>query len=126
VERAHLDGNALVHGHCHQKAFAAFQPALSLLKRIDGLDVAAIESSCCGMAGSFGYEAENAEISGAMAELSLLPAVRAATPQTRIIADGFSCRHQIHDGSGRQTAHAIELLDEALAEESSTPGGEGL
>ena len=119
LDGAHLDGQALVHGHCHQKAFAAFQPALSLLKRIDGLDVAAIESSCCGMAGSFGYEAENAAISTAMAELDLLPAVREAAPATRIIADGFSCRHQIHNGSGRTPAHAIELIDEALAKRDS-------
>ena len=115
LDDAHLPGKAIVHGHCHQKAFAAFQPALALLKRIHGLDVAAIESSCCGMAGSFGYEAENADISTAMAELSLLPAVREATPETHIVADGFSCRHQIHGGSGRPARHVIELIDQALA-----------
>ena len=114
LDRARLEGEVLVHGHCHQKAFAAFQPALGLLRRIDGLSVAAVESSCCGMAGSFGFEAENAEISSAMAELTLLPAVREAKPDTRLVADGFSCRHQIKAGTGRAATHAIQLLDEAL------------
>ncbi len=107
--------SALVHGHCHEKAFAAFQPTLALLDRIKGLAPRAIESSCCGMAGSFGYEVENAPVSHAMAELSLLPALRDAGPDDRIVANGFSCRRQIADLAGRKAVHAIELLAEALS-----------
>ncbi|MDA0262148.1 MAG: FAD-binding and (Fe-S)-binding domain-containing protein, partial [Proteobacteria bacterium] len=122
LEGARLEGTALMHGHCHQKAFAAFGSALGLLNRIGGLNAAAIESSCCGMAGSFGYEAENAEISTAMAELSLLPAIREASPETHIVADGFSCRHQIAAHSTRHPSHAIELLDRALANPGQADG----
>ena len=74
-----------------------------------------IESSCCGMAGAFGYEASHHAVSLQMAELSLLPAVRAADPDTVLVADGTSCRHQIKDGTGRQALHVAELLQAALA-----------
>ena len=106
---------ALVHGHCHQKAFDAFTPVLALLRRIPGLEVAAVESSCCGMAGSFGYEAEHYDASRAMAELSLLPAVRAADAGTIIVAGGTSCRHQIADLASRDAVHAVRVLARALA-----------
>ncbi len=79
---------ALVHGHCHQKAFDVLNPAVAVLKLIPGLQVEVIESSCCGMAGSFGYEAAHYDVSMKMAELSLLPAVRAAGDDTVIVADG--------------------------------------
>ena len=69
---------------------------------------------CCGMAGSFGYEAEHFEVSMKMAELSLLPAVRKAKPETMVVADGTSCRHQIHDGSGREALHVARVLQMAL------------
>jgi Fe-S oxidoreductase len=82
---------------------------------VPGLQVETIESSCCGMAGAFGYEAEHHAISLRMAELSLLPAVRAAAPDTLIVANGTSCRHQIKDSTGRQPVHAARVLAEALA-----------
>ena len=81
---------------------------------VPDLDVQVIESSCCGMAGAFGYEAEHHAISLQMAELSLLPAVRAADPDALIIANGTSCRHQIRDGTGRQAVHAACVLAHAL------------
>jgi len=105
---------ALVHGHCHQKAFAAMGDVTAALKLIPDLDVAVIESSCCGMAGAFGYEAAHHEVSMKMAELSLLPAVRAAGPDTILVADGTSCRHQIHDGANRIADHVAVVLDRAL------------
>jgi FAD/FMN-containing dehydrogenase/Fe-S oxidoreductase len=106
---------ALVHGHCHQKAFGEMPAVMRALGLIPGLETRAIESSCCGMAGSFGYEPQHVGISMAMAERSLLPAVRAADPQTLLVADGTSCRHQIADGSGRQSWHVARLLERALA-----------
>jgi FAD/FMN-containing dehydrogenase/Fe-S oxidoreductase len=106
---------ALLHGHCHQKAFGAMAAVEGCLKLIPGLAVETIESSCCGMAGAFGYEASHHAISVQMAELSLLPAVRAAGPDVALVADGTSCRHQIRDGSGRRALHVAELLQAALA-----------
>jgi FAD/FMN-containing dehydrogenase/Fe-S oxidoreductase len=105
---------ALVHGHCHQKAFDAFWPVQAVLKWIPDLDVSAVESSCCGMAGSFGYEAEHYAASAAMAELSLLPTVRRADPATLVVADGTSCRHQIFDGANRRAVHVARVLAAAL------------
>jgi FAD/FMN-containing dehydrogenase/Fe-S oxidoreductase len=104
----------LVHGHCHQKAFGAVSPILDVLRLIPGAKPALIESSCCGMAGSFGYEAAHFEVSMQMAELSLLPAVRGA-PDAIVVADGTSCRHQIADGAGRQALHVARLLARQLA-----------
>jgi Fe-S oxidoreductase len=86
-----------------------------MLRLVPDLEVEAIESSCCGMAGAFGYEAEHLDVSMRMAELSLLPAVRAAGSDTAIVADGTSCRHQIKDGAGREALHAVRLLEQALA-----------
>jgi len=106
---------AMVHGHCHQKAFDAFRPVPEILKWIPQLDVAVIESSCCGMAGSFGYEEEHYEASLAMAELSLLPAIRKAEAGTIFVADGTSCRHQIKDGNDEAPLHAARVLEMALA-----------
>jgi FAD/FMN-containing dehydrogenase/Fe-S oxidoreductase len=106
---------ALVHGHCHQKAFDAFSPVLTVLRLVPGLKVEPIESSCCGMAGSFGYDAAHFDVSMKMAELSLLPAVRAADADTLIVADGTSCRHQIADGAGREALHVARVLERALA-----------
>ena len=105
---------AHVHGHCHQKAFAAFAPTIAVLSAIPGLKVTPITSSCCGMAGAFGYEAANLEASRAMAELALLPAVRKAAADALIVADGTSCRHQIGDLGGREALHSVRLLDRAL------------
>ena len=86
----------------------------SLLKRIPGLKVSIIESSCCGMAGHFGYQKETLEESLAMAELSLLPAIRNAKPKARLVADGTSCRHQIADNSSRNAEHVAVFLAEHL------------
>jgi len=105
---------ALVHGHCHQKAFDAFTPVQTVLKWIPELTVSTVESSCCGMAGSFGYEAEHYATSQAMAELSLLPAVRKMDAGTIMVADGTSCRHQIHDGAGVEAIHVARVLAMAL------------
>ena len=105
---------ALLHGHCHQKAFDAMPAVRKVLGLIPGLNVQTIESSCCGMAGSFGYESEHIDVSLAMAEFGLLPAVRKAQPDTMIIADGTSCRHQIQAGSGREARHVAKVLQMAL------------
>lgn len=105
---------ALVHGHCHQKSFDVFTPVQTILKLIPGLEVETIESSCCGMAGSFGYGADTIDVSLAMGELSLLPAVRKAHARDIIVADGTSCRHQIHDGTGRDALHVSRVLAESL------------
>ncbi len=99
----------LLHGHCHQKAFDAVAPILQVLQLIPGAKPELIESSCCGMAGSFGYEASHYEVSMQMAELSLLPAVR-KQPDAIVVADGTSCRHQIHDGAQREAVHVAALL----------------
>ncbi|HTC83004.1 MAG TPA: FAD-linked oxidase C-terminal domain-containing protein [Rhizomicrobium sp.] len=101
----------LLHGHCHQKAFGAVAPILDVLRLIPGAKPELIESSCCGMAGSFGYDTDHYDVSMQMAELSLLPAVR-ANPDAIIVADGTSCRHQIAHGAGRQARHVAVLLDE--------------
>jgi Fe-S oxidoreductase len=99
----------LFHGHCHQKAFAAATPAMELLKLIPKAEPKLIESSCCGMAGSFGYEAEHIEVSKQMAELSLLPSIR-KSPNSWVVADGTSCRHQIADGTQRKAVHIARIL----------------
>jgi FAD/FMN-containing dehydrogenase/Fe-S oxidoreductase len=111
---------ALLHGHCHQKSFGAFGAAEKVLRLVPELDVEAIESSCCGMAGSFGYAADTIETSLAMGELSLLPAVRQAAPDTLIVADGTSCRHQIGDGTGREALHVARVLAQSVAATQTT------
>jgi FAD/FMN-containing dehydrogenase/Fe-S oxidoreductase len=108
------DKPILLHGHCHQKAFGAVTPILDVLKLIPGAKPELIESSCCGMAGSFGYEASHYEVSMQMAEVSLLPAVR-KLPDAIVVADGTSCRHQIADGAGREAIHVARLLMSLLA-----------
>lgn len=105
---------AYVHGHCHQKAFDAFDATRKMLSLIPELRVETIESSCCGMAGAFGYQAETREVSMAMAELSLLPAIRKAETDALIVAGGTSCRHQIADGAGRAAVHPIRILADAV------------
>ena len=105
---------AHLHGHCHQKSFGAMPAVVAALKLIPELAVTAIESSCCGMAGSFGYEAEHYDLSLRMAERSLLPAVRGAPADALIVADGTSCRHQIAHGSGREALHVARVLEMAL------------
>jgi Fe-S oxidoreductase len=106
---------ALIHGHCHQKAFATMGALQQVLKLIPELQVEVIDSGCCGMAGAFGYEADHFELSMKMAELSLLPAVRAADEHTLLVANGTSCRHQIEDGAQRSARHIACVLQDALA-----------
>jgi Fe-S oxidoreductase len=106
---------ALLHGHCHQKSFGAMNAVETALRLVPGLDLTTIESSCCGMAGAFGYDAETIEISRAMGELSPLPAIREAAGDAIIVADGTSCRQQIRDGTGRQAMHVARVLAGALA-----------
>jgi Fe-S oxidoreductase len=109
-----LARKALVHGHCHQKSFGVMSSVTAALSLVPELEVGFIESSCCGMAGSFGYEAAHYDVSMAMAEAQLLPAVRAAPPEALIVADGTSCRHQIRDGAGRAAEHAAQILASCL------------
>jgi Fe-S oxidoreductase len=111
---------ALLHGHCHQKAMNVLSPVRELLSLIPNLAVETVETSCCGMAGAFGYQAETADVSRAMAELDLLPAVRAAGQDTLVVANGTSCRHQISDGTGRAALHAARVL--LMAVESGREG----
>ena len=105
-----LPKKALLHGHCHQKAFDAMGAVQGALKLIPELSLETVESSCCGMAGSFGYDAATIDVSLKMGELSLLPAVRKAEDDTLIVADGTSCRHQIHDGADRAALHVARVL----------------
>ncbi|MBK0400317.1 FAD-binding protein [Limibaculum sp. M0105] len=104
---------ALLHGHCHQKAMNVMGPVQKVLGLVPGLKVELIASSCCGMAGAFGYQAETVGTSRAMAELSLLPRVRAAGDDAIVVADGTSCRHQIADGAGRAALHVARVLEES-------------
>ncbi len=106
---------ALVHGHCHQKAFGAMKSMRKVLGLVPELQIEWIESSCCGMAGAFGLESEHYEVSMQMAELALLPRLRGAGADTVVIANGTSCRHQIRDGARRDAVHLARVLQAALA-----------
>jgi Fe-S oxidoreductase len=103
----------LLHGHCHQKAFAAMPAVEKVLRSVPGTELATVQTSCCGMAGSFGYEAEHYAASMQMAELALLPAVRGAA-DALLVADGTSCRAQIAHGAGRSAMHVARFLEAAL------------
>jgi len=108
-------GRALLHGHCHQKAFGAMAAVEATLRLVPGLEVETVESSCCGMAGSFGYHVDTIGVSLAMGEDTLLPAVRGAAADTLLVAAGTSCRHQIRDGAGREAVHVARVLADNLA-----------
>jgi len=114
-------GKVMLHGHCHQKAFGAMGAVGEALALVEGLEVETVESSCCGMAGAFGYGADTYAASMAMGELSLLPAVRRAAADAIIAADGFSCRHQIHDGTGRAPLHVARILRQAMPDQTGAP-----
>jgi Fe-S oxidoreductase len=116
-----IAAKALVHGHCHQKSFGAFKPVEQVLRLVPELNVETIESSCCGMAGAFGYGADTYDTSIEMAELSLLPAVRRQDANTLVIADGTSCRHQIKDGTERSALHVARALAMSLDRASTNP-----
>jgi FAD/FMN-containing dehydrogenase/Fe-S oxidoreductase len=111
-----LGKKALLHGHCHQKAFGALGAVEAALRLIPEIDVETIDSSCCGMAGAFGYDADTIDVSLAMGELSLLPAVRKAAEDVIVVADGTSCRHQIHDGAARDAVHVARVLAMSLGQ----------
>jgi Fe-S oxidoreductase len=109
-----LGGRALVQGHCHHKAIMGMDGEHALYQSL-GLEFQVLDSGCCGMAGSFGFEAgETYEVSRRCGERVLLPAVRRADPETLIVADGFSCREQIEQGTGRQVLHTAEVVRRAL------------
>jgi len=103
-----------VQGHCHQKAAGTMGAMTRTLDAVPGLETEMITSSCCGMAGAFGYDAETIDVSVAMGEMSLLPAVRGAEDDALILANGTSCRHQIADGTGRRALHIAQVLDAAM------------
>ena len=117
-----MKAKAVLHGHCHQKAFGAMCAVEGALRLVPGLEVQTVESSCCGMAGAFGYHVETIDASLAMAELSLLPAVRKAPDDAIIVADGTSCRHQIADGAGREAVHVARVLAMSLERKAGAEG----
>ncbi len=112
-EAPQLGGEALVHGHCHQKAVFGMTAEMALLKRL-GIRATVPESGCCGMAGAFGFHPKHVEVSLKAAESALLPAVRVADAGTMIIASGYSCREQIAQGSERQALHIAEVVALAM------------
>jgi len=100
----------LIHGHCHQKSLYGTSGMTGLLRRVPGVTVNEIESGCCGMAGSFGYEKEHYELSMRIGNMQLFPAIRNRSEGTAVVACGFSCRHQIMDGTGIQPLHWVEMI----------------
>ena len=112
-----LEGKALLHGHCHQKAIMKMGDEESLLRKM-GLELQSLDSGCCGMAGAFGFEAGKYAVSQAVGERVLLPAVRAAAAETMIVSDGFSCREQIQQATGRRAMHVAEVLQMAMTNAS--------
>jgi FAD/FMN-containing dehydrogenase/Fe-S oxidoreductase len=112
-----IAAEAHLHGHCHQKSFGTMGAVEKVLGLVPDLTVKPIASSCCGMAGAFGYQSETYDTSMKMGELSLLPAVRQANPDAIIVADGTSCRQQIEDGTGREAIHVARVLEQALSDE---------
>ncbi len=117
-----LARHALVHGHCHHKAIMKMTSEEAVLRRM-GVDFTAPAPGCCGMAGAFGFEKEKYEISRAVGELELLPAVRQAPTDWLIVADGFSCREQIAQETDRHALHLAEVLQMALRESTESPEG---
>jgi len=117
-----LERKAIVHGHCHHKSVLKMNAEEAVLSRM-GLDCQAPSPGCCGMAGSFGFEDDKYDVSVAIGELELLPAVRKAPPDWLVIANGFSCREQIAQGTDRQALHLAEVLQMALYEGPAGPEG---
>src|SRR6185312_598565 len=105
---------AVLHGHCHQKAFDTVGDSIATLKLVPGLDVETFDSTCCGMAGAFGYEAEHYDMSLRLGELGVLPKMRGAPADAILVAAGTSCRHQIEHGAGRSALHPARVLAAAL------------
>jgi len=113
---------AVVHGHCHHKAVAGFASETTVLSQL-GLEIDVLDSGCCGMAGSFGFDADKYDVSMKIGESILLPAVRAAKTDTLIIANGYSCREQIAQGTGRHALHLAEVLQMAIRQEAASRPG---
>jgi Fe-S oxidoreductase len=105
----------LLHGHCHHRAILPFSHEEALIKRM-GVELKSLDSGCCGMAGPFGFERSKFKISQALGERVLLPAVRGADPDTLIVTDGFSCREQVEQNTGRKPLHIAELLRLGMGE----------
>lgn len=118
IEFTDAPRNLLLHGHCHQKSLTGTESSKTILSQPPGYSVSEVDSGCCGMAGAFGYEAEHYEISMAMAERRLLPAVREAGEKAIIVAAGASCREQIMHGTGRTALHPAEVLYKAMKSSS--------
>jgi FAD/FMN-containing dehydrogenase/Fe-S oxidoreductase len=121
LEKGELDlsfrngaGAYLFHGHCHQKALVGSRPSLDVLRAIPGATVEEVDSGCCGMAGSFGYEVEHYDLSLAIGGRRLFPAIKAKGPECAVVAAGISCRQQIAHGTGRRARHLVEVLADAL------------
>ena len=115
-----VGARVMLHGHCHQKAHDVVPAIRRTLDLLPDTEVEMIESSCCGMAGAFGYGVDTEAVSRKMGEITLFPAVRAAPLETIVVADGTSCRHQIADGTNREAIHVVRLLDRALAQARTT------
>ncbi len=115
LELRPLASRAVLHGHCHQKALVGTGGSAAALRLVPGLDVTVLDTGCCGMAGSFGFEREHYDLSEKIAGLSLLPAL-AAAPDAVAVAPGTSCRHQIHDLARRRALHPLEVLAGQLPE----------
>ena len=109
-----MNEKVLLHGHCHQKAFDAVKPIQKVLNMIKGLEVELIDTSCCGMAGAFGYNKKTYDVSIKMAQEKLFPAISKTKSETTIIADGTSCRCQIKDGINRDAVHLAQFLDKNI------------
>jgi Fe-S oxidoreductase len=116
-----LARKVVLHGHCHQKALMKMGHAESLLRKM-GADLTSLDSGCCGMAGPFGFEKEKYEVAQAIGERVLLPAVRAAAGDTLIVTDGFSCREQVFQSTGRRACHLAEIINLAI-ESTGIQGG---
>ena len=109
-----MQGSVLIHGHCHQKSFDQMSHVERTLRQIPELSVETINAGCCGMAGAFGYGRDTYRTSKRMAEIDLYPKIRESKTDSVIVADGFSCRHQIELGTGRKAIHAAQLLNSAM------------
>ncbi len=114
-----MQGRAIVHPHCHERASLCLDDDLAVLKAT-GLELTVLDAGCCGMAGAFGFERDHYEVSRAVGERVLLPAVREAPPETYIVTNGFSCREQITQLAGRRVWHVAELLEKGLARSGSS------
>jgi Fe-S oxidoreductase len=113
-----LARKALIHGHCHHKAIMKMDADRELFEKL-GLDYELLDAGCCGMAGAFGFEKDHYDVSMACGERVLLPAVRNASPNALLIADGFSCREQIQQATGRTALHTAEVLQMAMKTQHS-------